>query len=401
MIFTDGKIFILAVNAGSTSFKFKLFEMTETVCVARGKFERIGSENSPYEYKGKFDKITGEADTKEGYLPCIETAMGFLLHEGIIEHLSDIDAVVFKTVMAGADGKISYITDSVIEKLLEYSKYAPAHNPAYISVIKAFRKMKEDFCLIAAFDSEFHKSIPDYARMYPIDRCLAEKYGIVKYGYHGAAHEYTANVSQKLGFNKVISCHLGGSSSVTAIKDGMSIDTSMGFSPQSGLAMAERCGDIDPFAVFYLMEKEKLSVSAAMNFLTSKSGLYGMSGISDDLRDITASGEKSATLSIKSFAYGIKKYIGAYLAVLSGCDAIFFSGGIGENSPLVRQLALDSLEPLGIKLSREKNNLKTEELNEISEDDSKVKVFVSPANEELIIAKRAYDFIGRNFAAEM
>ncbi len=394
------KILILAVNSGRDYLKFKLFDMRDEVCVAEGLFEDIGNESS-YKYKAKDGVISGKINTEKGYSSCIYMMLGLLKEEKIIDDESDIDAVVFKTVMAGESGEISFVTEKLLEEMASFSKYAPLDNPSYVSVIKSFMEIKEDWCLVCAFDSEFHKTIPEKAKIYPINNEMAEKYGIKKYGYHGAAHAYNAKVAKKLGYNNIISCHLDKGSSICAIQNGKSIDTTMGFSPQSGIFMSESCGDIDPFAIFYLMEKADLSVNRAIEMLSQKSGLYGISKMSKDVKLLSSLNDDKALLALKSYCYNVKKYIGAFYAVLGECDAIFFSGETGEKVPLVRQMSLEGLGNMGIILSEENNKEEDATLKEISVEDSKVKIYINPSNEEKIITERAYDFIERHFASEM
>lgn len=396
----NDKILILAITSGRDHLKFKLYDMRDGVCITEGLFEDIGRESS-YKYKAKSGVISGKFNTEKGYSSCIYMMLGLLKEEKIIDDESDIDAVVFKTVMAGESGEISFVTKKLLEDMESFSKYAPLDNPSYISLIKAFMEIKEDWCLVCAFDSEFHKTIPEKAKIYPINNEMAEKYGIKKYGYHGAAHAYNAKVAQKLGYNNIISCHLDKASSLCAIENGKSIDTTMGFSPQGGIFMSGSCGDIDPFAVFYLMEKEDLSVNRTLELLSQKSGLYGVSGISADAKDLISSDSEKSILALKSYCYNIKKYIGAFYAALGKCEAIFFSGETGEKIPIVRQMSLEGLENMGIMLSKENNEQNDITLREISIKDSDVKIYINPSNEEKIIAERAYDFIERHLASEM
>ncbi|MDP4132446.1 MAG: acetate/propionate family kinase [Bacillota bacterium] len=392
----DKGFLVLVVNVGSTTFKFRLFDMKESVTLAKGRFERVGEEDSSYEYEGREAIIGGILNTLGGYIPCINMMFSLLIEESVIEAAEDIDAIGFKAVMCGKNTRPTVVDDEILSQMNSYSFVAPAHNPPYIAAMKAFREMLPEVPQVAVFDTAFHSTIPDYASVYSLRKDLCDKHDIRKYGFHGASHSYVAwKLSQVYeNASKIISCHLGGSASICAIKDGRSVDTSMGFSPQSGLPMNNRNGDVDAFALLYLMEKEDMSPKAMRELLSCECGLLGISGVSGDMRDLEISDKPEANLAIKSFAYSVKKYIGSYLAVLGGVDIISFSGGIGENSKYIRTLALDGLENFGVKLDPKKNEVRTpSELTEISASDSAVKVVVTPSNEELMVAKKTYDTV--------
>lgn len=389
---------ILVVNVGSTSFKFKLFDMEDCVVLSSGRFERIGENNSPYQYKGENGIISGNINTEGGYKPAIDMALALLKDDEFIKDTSDIDVVAFKAVMCGEDYHTTFINDDVLGKMQELSFVAPVHNMPYIAAINDFADKVGNEKIVLAFENEFHKTIPDYAKVSSINYEHAEKYKIKKHGYHGASHAYVADVISKSygDSKKIISCHLGGSSSVCAIKDGRSFDISMDFSPQSGVPMAERIGDTDVFSVLYLMHKENISPKEMRDILCYKSGLKGISGKSGDMRDLAEDNGERAKLAIKNYAYWVRKYIGAYTALLNGVDVLCFTGGIGENSHFIRKIICENLNYLGIVLSDEKNESPiTETLHEINDANSSVKIVIIPSNEELIVAKKAYELIQR------
>ena len=381
---------ILVLNIGSTSFKFKYFNMDDLSVIASGKINSVFSKNAGCNFLSENTEKSTVFDASDGCGACLEMIIDFI-DKNCADGKNGVSAIGFKTVMAGEINYPCIIDDAVIEKMQEYSTVAPAHNTPYIEAVKSVRKYFPNVTLVASFETAFHNTIPDFAAVYPIDKDIAKKYGIRKYGFHGAAHSYAA---YKFGSEKnIVSVHLGGSSSVCAIKGGKSVDVSMGFSPQSGLPMNNRCGDIDVFAVLYLMEKENMSIDDAQKFLCTKCGLYGMSGISNDLRDIEKAND---TLVIDAFTYSVSKYICSYLAVLGKIDVISFSGGIGENSVLVKEKICSRLKFLGVELDSEK--LKHKPAGEpymISSDKSKVEVYITPVDEELMVAKNTYAFAER------
>jgi acetate kinase len=388
---------ILVVNIGSTSFKYQLLDMDNEVSLARGKLEKVGNKQSPMQHiRSEKMVINRTIDTSLGYASCIKAMIEALLsrQNGVISDLSEIKAIGFKTVHAGEIRKPSLISDEVMKSLHEYSNIVPAHNPPYIRAIQQFQDLLPTIPQVAVFETFFHKEIPDYASTYSIPYEWYEKHRIRKYGFHGASHRYVAETLTKilacsLTGLKIISCHLGGSSSICAVKDGKSLDNSMGFSAQAGIPMSTRCGDIDPFIIPFIMEKEHLSLSEVMNILVKRSGLLGISGISGEVRDLevmSANDNLRADLALNVFVYTVKKYIGAYSAIMGGLDALIFTGGIGENSINVRTKVCEGLEWFGIELDEGKNQLKSGG-NIVSKDKAKVKVLVIPTNEELIVAR--------------
>ena len=393
---------VLVVNIGSTSLKYRLFDMDNEVTLTRGKIEKIGNCYSPFSYSfAEEDSITTSIDTTSGYPSAIIAMLDVLLKQGggIINDISEIKAIGFKTVHAGLIKEPSLLTEEVIKMMEQYSSVMPAHNPPYINAIRGFQELLPVTPLVGVFETYFHADIPDYAYIYPIPYEWYEKYDIRRYGFHGASHRYISErTSSLLGKSlenlKVISCHLGGSSSLAAINYGRCIDTSMGFTTQAGVPMAKRIGDIDPLIISYIMEKEKLSYKEVIDILVTKSGLLGISGVSGDMRDLEESYEQNpkAKLAVEAFVYQVIKYIGSYAVVMNGVDAIAFAGGIGENSSIIRQKVCEGLSLLGVKIDQEKNRYSGNDTI-ISGIDSKTKVLVVPTNEEIIVARETMKVI--------
>ena len=386
---------ILVVNVGSTSLKYRLFDMRGQTCLAKGAFDRVGTARSAFSWEQKGMHGSGEINTLEGYSPCIGKMMQ-LITEGdapVIASADEIDGVGFKAVLAG---KINYpvrVTEELYGEMEKYVFVTPAHNPPYMAVMRSFEKMLPDTPLVASFETGFHSTIPDYARVYPFPKVYRDKYGLEKYGFHGASHSYAAwKIPQLLGRKdlRIVSCHLGGSSSLCAIKNGTSMDSSMGFSPQAGILNNNRNGDLDVFAVLYLMEKENLSPVQMREMLSKHSGLLGLSGISGDMRDLESSDSDNARITIEHFVYSVKKYIGAFAAEMNGIDVLSFSGGIGENGNGIRSAICRDMDYLGIRLDEEKNAALRGTLPPngcvISSPDSMTKVLVLPTNEEWMVA---------------
>lgn len=387
---------ILVVNVGSTSLKFRLFDMKDESVAAAGKVERVGSARSPISYQ------LGSRPRREEEIECpnqriaIQYVLRILTHptEGALSALDQLDAIGFKPVHAKNIAESVIVTNEVIRAMEEYTPLAPAHNPPYIEAFRIFQELLPNKTLVGVFEPAFHQTIPDYARTYGIPYEWSEKHAIRRYGFHGASHRYISwrapeMVARPLEELRIISCHLGGSSSICAIKDGVSIDTSMGFSPQCGLPNATRNGDLDPFILLYMMEKEGMTINEIRTALSKNGGLKGISGLSGDVRDLedaAAGGNARADLALKVLAYETKKYIGAYTAALGGLDVLAFTGGIGENSCNVREGICHGLECLGIRLDLARNKLRCQD-GIISLDDSPVKILVVLANEELVIAR--------------
>ncbi len=326
-------------------------------------------------------------------------------HEQAVELVMDVlessyapDVVGFKTVHAGSEFGPVVIDQSVISKMEEFSEAAPSHNPAYIKAIKSFQKRTPELPLVAVFETGFHRNIPDYAYLYSTPYEWYEKWGIRKYGFHGASLRYVSDRIRELTdekCSKVIICHLGGSSSICAVRDGVSLDTSMGFSPQAGILMNNRIGDIDTFVLPYISSKSGMNMDTVFARLVNDSGMKGISGYSGDARDLERDRETvyRADLALNMFSYAVKKYIGAYAAVLDGVDTLCFSGGIGEKSFYLRSEICSGLKYLGIELDQKGNNECFEKEQRISLPSSKVDIFVIPTNEEVVIARSAWDLL--------
>jgi len=391
---------ILVINCGSSSIKYQLSEMPEGKVIAKGLFEKIGEEISFLHHQS----IKGDLEFKQK-VANHEDGLNFIIkvltdkEKGIISSINEIGGVGHR-VVHGGEGftKSVLITEDVIRKTEEHVDLAPLHNPANLMGIKASKKILPDVVQIAAFDTAFHYTIPKQAYLYAIPSEFYEKYKIRRYGFHGTSHRYVARrLAKILNKNKedlnVITCHLGNGCSITAVKEGKSVDTSMGLTPLEGVVMGTRSGDIDPAIIFYLIEKG-YSSEELNNILNKKSGLLGVSGISNDMRNLLQAkekGDRKAELAIDIFCYHLKKYIGSYMAVLGRTDAVIFTAGIGENVPYVRKKSLSGMEELGIEIDEKKNKQAKHVEAEISGEGSKVKVWVIPTNEEIRMAFDAYE----------
>ncbi len=384
---------LLIANPGSTSFKCKLYDLATMQVLFQANVERIGEEEGIY----SFNLTGGEKIVLKQPVHDYPSAVNLTLTSMKEAHLiDDLAAVGFKTVHAkGVTGCVE-LTDDVLKAMEEYRLLAPVHTDIYVLAISIFKSLLPSIPRIGLFETHFHVNIPPEAYLYAIPYEYYEKHGIRKYGFHGASHRYIGIRAKELfGAQKVISCHLGGSSSICAIKDGWSIDTSMGMSPQSGLPNAKRVGDLDPFGLLYLMEQENLSVQEVGKILMSKGGIYGISGTSGDFRDIEQgmdNGDKRSELAFKTFVYNVKRYIGEYLVALNGADCIVFTAGAGEHSPRLRKAIIDNMENLGVVLDDARNNANPKE-GLISHDSSKIKVAVIPTNEELVVASEVKRYL--------
>lgn len=397
---------ILVVNCGSSSLKYQLIDMEKSEVLASGKCDRIGVKGieSPFvEYKGKDGKKLVKELDLPNHTVAFEEVVKYLLdpETGAIKDLSEISAIGHRVVHGGPNFTSSVlVTDEVMEEYNKAIEYAPLHNPAHLQGINACKKIMPNIPQVLVFDTAFHTTIPDKAALYAIPYEYYEKYAIKRYGAHGTSHKYiTKQAAKVLGKNKedinIISCHLGNGSSIAAIKNGKCVDTSMGLTPLEGLVMGTRSGDLDPAVLEFVMKKENLSIDEMMTVLNKKSGLFGISGITGDIRDLKgliAEGNERAKLAIDMFAYRVRKYIGSYMAVLGHVDAIIFEGGIGEHNPEVISKAVSDLEELGIKFDNSHNS---EEMYEgiISTPDSRIKMYIIPTNEELEIANETMEIV--------
>lgn len=388
---------VLVINCGSSSLKYQLIETDNSDVLAKGLAERIGINGSllTHQAKGK-DKVKINKDMRD-HKDAIKMVLDALVNKeyGVIKDMSEIEAVGHRVVHGGEvfSGSV-LINEDVMKAINDCIELAPLHNPANIEGIKACRNIMPSVPMVAVFDTAFHQTIPDYAYLYPIPFEYYVKYRIRRYGFHGTSHKYVSRraadiLGKPIKSLKIITCHLGNGASITAVKGGNSVDTSMGFTPLEGLAMGTRSGNIDPTIILYLSEKENLKVEDVIDILNKKSGVYGISGISSDFRDLEIAaykdGNRRAQLALNVFTYRVKKTIGSYAAAMGGVDAIVFTAGVGENSPELRESILDGLEFLGAKLDKEKNNVRGVEAV-VSSDDSTTKILVIPTNEEYMIA---------------
>ncbi|MGM9818268.1 MAG: acetate/propionate family kinase [Paludibacteraceae bacterium] len=388
---------ILVLNCGSSSIKYKLFEMDTKTVLAQGGVEKIGLPDS-------FLKITlpnGEKVVLEKNMPEHTIGIEFILQTlisaeyGCIKSLNEIDAVGHRVVHGGEKFNQSVlITPEIIKQVQSCTELAPLHNPANLKGVDAIAKILPRVPQVAVFDTSFHQTMPDYAYMYAVPYEYYEKYGVRRYGFHGTSHRYVSKrACDFLGLDyentKIITAHIGNGGSITAVAGGKSVDTSMGLTPLEGLMMGTRAGNIDTGAVLYVANKEHLSNDQVSDMLNKKSGLLGISGVSSDMRDIDAAiaqGNKRATLALQMYEYNILKYIGAYAAVLNGFDVLVFTGGVGENQVALRERLCKSLAYLGVECNCELNASSRGEEVEISTKNSKVRVVVIPTDEELMIA---------------
>ena len=386
---------VLAANVGSTSLKFKLFEMPEEAALCEAKIERVGSRDKAIFAYGSL--VTGKHYRLEGQcIPDYTTGIRMFLEAlvsgeyGVIKSVGEIDRIGFKTVLSKGFYGVHELTDAVMDGMRDYLFIAPVHNAAYLEAIGQFNNLLPDVPKIGVFETAFHTTIPIERRIYGVPYEWYEKYGLMRMGYHGASHGYIAQESCAYGkAGRVISCHLGGSCSVCAIQDGRSVDTSFGFSLQSGLIHANRTGDADPYMIPFL-KSEGLSAEEIEDGLSKHGGLLGISGVSNDMRDLQSaaeSGNERARLAVDAFVSGIIKQIGAFYAELGGLDQLVFTGGIGEHTAFVRNAVCSQLRHLGIELDEKKNSA-SESVGVVSAAGSAVLVTVVPANEELGVARK-------------
>ena len=394
---------ILVINCGSSSLKYQVLSMENELLLCKGLVERIGMDGSVIKHeKIGLDKVTKEVPMKD-HKEAIAQVIDAIQNEeyGVVKSMDEIGAVGHRVVHAGEKFASSVlIDDKVIAALEECIELAPLHNPPNLYGIEACRELMPDTPMVGAFDTAFHQTMPPHAYLYAIPYEYYEKHGIRRYGFHGTSHKYVAErAASMLNVNindlKLITCHLGNGASVSAIKHGRCIDTSMGFTPLEGLVMGTRCGDIDPAIVTYIREKENLAPGVANEILNKKSGVLGVSGVSSDFRDLeeaVAAGNTRAELALRMFAHKVRFYIGAYIAEMNGVDAIICTAGVGENDVSMRELIFNDMGNLGIKLDLIKNKVRGKETF-ISKEDSKVKLILIPTNEELMIARDTYSIV--------
>lgn len=400
---------ILVLNCGSSSIKYQIFDMTQKSVLAKGIVEKIGLRGSFLKnerHDGDKVKLEGEIlDHQAG----IEYILGLMISpkRGCLKSLNEIDAVGHRVVHGGEKFKSSVlINQEVINELKRCIDLAPLHNPPNLKGIYAMQQLLPDVPQVGVFDTAFHQTMPPAAYMYALPYSLYERYAIRRYGFHGTSHRYISKRScefldKDISKQKIVTAHLGNGASMAAVKHGASIDTSMGMTPVEGLIMGTRCGDVDPAVLTYLMDKESISVSTTNTLINKHSGVYGVSGVSSDMRDLEDAAWKNnherADLALNMYFYRVKKYIGAYAAAMGGIDVLIFAGGIGENGWETREFICEGLEFLGIDFDKEKNKglrCKKEEI--ISKEASKVTVLVVPTNEELVIAEDTLEIVKKD-----
>jgi acetate kinase len=387
---------ILVINCGSSSIKYKLYNMDNRTVLAAGGMEKIGLDDSFLKMKNP----DGSSETVSVSITNHEQGINFILKQltspdrGVIKSLEEIDAVGHRIVHGGEFTHSVIVTPEILEKWKESLELAPLHNPAHLKGYEAVKKELPTVKQVFVFDTAFHQTMPDYAYTYALPHEICETYKIRRYGFHGTSVRYvSAKACEFLGWDindkKIIVCHIGNGASLTAVKNGKVIDTSMGLTPLPGLVMGTRCGDVDPMAILFIMEHMNLSTKQVSELINKKSGVLGMSGVSSDMReldDAINAGNKQALLAHNTYCYSVSKYLGAYTFAMGGLDAIIFTAGVGEHQHTVRRDILKGLEPLGIKLDMEKNDVNFGENQIISSADSKVTVAVIGTDEELLIA---------------
>ena len=389
---------ILVINAGSSSLKYQLIDMQNESVISKGLCERIGIEGSVLKHKANGQEYVFKQDMPN-HTAAIKMVLDALVSKdcGVIKSMDEISAVGHRVLHSGEDFHSSVvITDEVIKICEKNAELGPLHMPGNIACIKSCREVMKDVPMVAVFDTTFHATMPPKAYMYGIPYDVYEQYKVRKYGFHGTSHKFVSEETAKiLGKKdcKLIICHLGNGSSISAVKNGQCQDTSMGFTPLEGLVMGTRSGDIDPVAVDYMRVKVGLKPEEVVDYLNKKCGMLGISGLSSDCRDLTEAAEKGnerAKLALEMVAYRVKKYVGSYAAVLGGVDAIVFTGGIGEHSELIRELVMTDMEYLGVEFDNDANWKNAEVLSKPS---SKVKVLIVPTNEELSIARETKSLV--------
>jgi acetate kinase len=387
---------ILVINCGSSSIKYQLIDTKNRTTLCKGLVERIGAVTSIIRHEFLDEKPLKKSIAIENHSAALGKIMELLMQADNpnLHSIDEIEAVGHRVVHGGELFKDSVLIDEDVESAIEQAfDIAPLHNPPNLHGIRAAKKLLPNIPHVAVFDTAFHHSIPQHAYLYAIPNRLYRRYKIRRYGFHGTSHyfvsrEYFNRLNRKKNGSKIISCHLGNGGSINAIKDGKSYDTSMGFTPLEGLVMGTRSGDIDPSILFFLIEKEELSLANVHALLNKHSGLLGLSGYAGDMRDLleeAEQGDRRCNEAVDVFCYRAKKYIGSYVAALNGADALLFTGGIGENSPIIRKKIIQDLEYLGLEIDEKKND-EIVGFGPIHTENSRVEIYVVPTNEELVIA---------------
>ena len=395
---------ILVINSGSSSLKYQVYDMTNESVLAKGLVERIGMDSSILNHKptGK-EEITEVSEILE-HNTAIRKVLDKLTHEehGVMSSISEIQAVGHRVVHGGEAFKESaLVTDEVKAEIRRLIDLAPLHNPAAMMGINAAELNMPGIPQVVVFDTAFHQTMPEHAYLYAIPRVLYNKYKVRRYGAHGTSHDFVSKaaaefLNRPIEDLKIITCHVGNGGSLTAVKNGVSVDTSMGMTPLEGLMMGTRSGDLDPAIVPYVMNKEELTINEVNSMLNKHSGLLAISGSSSDMREITEgmeNGEPNSTLAFNMYEYRLRKYIGSYAAAMNGVDVIVFTAGVGENSVVLRQRVLEQLTYLGVEVDEELNKIRSGEPRRISSTNSKVEVLVIPTNEELVIARDTHRIV--------
>jgi len=395
---------VLVINAGSSSLKYQLYDMTDESVLAAGRVERIGMETAILTHEP-----TGKAEVREvseilDHTTAIRKVLSIIVHKehGVLESIGDIDAVGHRVVHGGESFRESaVVTTEVKQEIKRLFDLAPLHNPAHMMGIQAVEANLPDVPQVVVFDTAFHQTMDRNVYLYPIPMALYRRHKIRKYGFHGTSHMYVSRqaaafLQRPIEEMKIVTCHIGNGASVTAVKGGKSVDTSMGMTPLEGLMMGTRSGDLDPAIVPFAMGKEDLTIGEVSSMLNKHSGLIAVSGISSDMREIQEAmedGNPNAKLAFEMYEYRLRKYIGAYAAAMNGIDAIVFTAGVGENSWLLRARTCLNLSYLGVEIDPEANLIRSKEPRRISTPASKVDVLVVPTNEELVIARDTYELI--------
>lgn len=398
---------ILVINAGSSSLKYQLYDMTDESVLAKGLVERIGMDSSILTHKptGK-EEVTEVSEILE-HTTAIRKVLDKLVDKesGVLDSVDEIQAIGHRVVHGGEAFKGSaLVTGEAKSEIRRLFDLAPLHNPPAILGINAAEKNMPGIPQVVAFDTAFHQTMEEKVFLYPIPKVLYKKHHVRRYGAHGTSHEYVSKVAAEyldrpIEDLKIITCHIGNGASLTAVRGGVSVDTSMGLTPLEGLMMGTRSGDLDPAVVTFVMNKEELSLSEVNSMLNKHSGLLAISGSSSDMRDITdgmAEGEPNSTLAFEMYEYRLRKYIGSYAAAMNGVDVIVFTAGIGENSAVVREKVCENLTYLGVEIDPELNKIRSGDPRRISSANSKVEVLVVPTNEELVIARDTYRIVQEN-----
>ena len=395
---------VLVINSGSSSLKYQLIDMETEGVVAKGTCERIGINGSKLTHKAKGQEFVFEQEMPDHNV-AVSLVLNALTDEnsGVISSMDEIDAVGHRAVASGeVFKKTTLVTEETIAQMEDLCDLAPLHNPAALIGVKACRAAMPKTPMAFVFDTSFHFTMPDYAYMYAINYEDYDRYKIRRYGFHGTSHKFVSQEAAKyLGKKpeelKIITCHLGNGSSITAVDGGKSVDTSMGFTPLAGVPMGTRSGDMDYAAAEYLAKKKGWDISETLTYLNKKCGVAGISGVSSDFRDLTAAtdnGNMRAKLALDMFSYACKKYVGAYAAAMNGVDCIVFTAGVGENTPCVREAICENMQYLGLEIDKEKNLQKNNgAIRDVTGANSKVKVLIIPTNEELVIARETVELL--------